>query len=235
MLFNNVIVVKMSLRSHYSIDVWRDFHALFPEDHRGIVWFCEENWEGIERLNTPYFYPIFSAYVNSLFYIKEYRKVLMNADKLIELSLQVHLPSVVQGEDVFTRTVYQKGESLFCLGAVQEAEKVFAELTSLEPNESFYASHYFKCLLQQRTKALRIALNVGLTMYIFALVFAVIDFFIINAYYVQYAEYSQSVRNGTFIAAFILICSVSAGHYIYCKNQVGKVVRLGREKRRVKS
>jgi tetratricopeptide (TPR) repeat protein len=213
----------------------RGFQRIHPQDLHGTRYFFEANEHVFDMLNPESYFPILAAYVNALFELGEYAKLLGHADRLIELALIENLSLEDAEEDVFTRTLFQKTYALLRLKKYDEARRLSRELLMIAPEEPRNVQLFRLVLLLRRPAYLRFLLGSGVAMGLAYTAMSAGAFLLVEPYYPEQLQWYRPLSSGFLQTAVAAVLGGSLWHHLYAFGRTAQVRRGARAKARRKT
>jgi tetratricopeptide (TPR) repeat protein len=181
--------------------------------------FFERNLDSIEQLPITEKTELEIYYIQALFDSGKYYHVLRSVDELIE---RVIIYNIELGREInpYKRLIFLKASSLYNTDQVDLAERIALELIRLEPDNSKSRILLEKCLHKRENKK---TLNTkAICMFLFLLSAAIIaiNLLVINHFYLQYKEITESIWKSLFLAASILLAWSYISTYYKIKRRI---------------
>ena len=128
-------------------NIFEEYRGIEPNDYLEKIRFYEQRSEQIFSLEEDQQYFMKYEFVNALFDLGRYEKVLVEIDDLIEY---VFLNDVSYSqEDNFSELIFLKAASTYHMGDYEDAARLSRQLIGLNPRDSVYGELLKNAIRQQ--------------------------------------------------------------------------------------
>ncbi len=189
-----------------SSKAYREFRALNEQEPRAIMRYYKEHEKVFQELEFDEQNYILTVYADALFKLGSYQSYLKLADRIIEISI-IDNVRFIQGEDIYRKTLFQKGYAYFYLHDYTAASYVAKELIKISPSYRPYTRLLQRCMIRQRPNYVKKLLGLGVGFYFLSVIFIIIEQLIIANFYNDVLAIAKLVRMGVFglgLGAFIV-------------------------------
>jgi len=191
-------------QSTYHSKIYRDFKDIDASAYRTITRFYEEREEDIQQLEFGEYFELLHAYTSALFEIGAYRKHLLMADVVIEISILQNIHQF-QGKDVYCDMLFKKAASHYNLLEYDQAEHILRELIKINPSDLDTVAFLKKCLRRQRPRYVKGTRAVAVLLFLLTAVVIALDILVIRHFYTLYESTADLIRNGLFVTAWLVL------------------------------
>lgn len=161
---------KMLKKQAHTSKVFNDFKTIDHRDAKAIVRFYHQNKENIHELRFYEAFVLQLHYTFALHYLGEYEKHIDEADNIIYLSIDNNI-QIYKGEDIYQKTLFQKAQSYYFLGAFDKAQHIYLELIKIEPKNKKYAKALKQIFLKTEVTYIEDTLLCGIFVLLFSIGF----------------------------------------------------------------
>lgn len=185
---------------------FRQFRILDERKPRDIVRFYKDQEKHLQDLEFRQQNYVLTVYVNALFKLGHYQSFLKLADRILELSI-IENVRFIQGEDVFRKTLFQKGYAYFYLHDYLSASYIAKELIKMYPHHRSYKRLLQRCMIRKRPPYVRRLLGIGVGLYFFSVILVIIEQLVISNFYESAMDEASLFRMGIFglgLGAFVI-------------------------------
>lgn len=158
----------------------------------------------LEYLTTEEFYPILAAYVQALYNVGEYRRLLPFADRLLEMSIVHHL-DLKDSKEVFVAALFYKTAGLYYCAEPEQAEPLARQLIMMRPEEKAHRKLFQRVLLAMRPQWVRTCMAIGVAGYFLYLSLMITYLLIIKNLYPNLTGMVEGVLLALFSLGFATI------------------------------
>ena len=166
--------------------------------------FYEEREADIQQLEFGEYFELLHAYATALFEIGSYRKHLLMADVVIEISILQNIHEF-KGKDVYCNMLFKKAASHFNLLEYDQAEHILRELIKINPNDLDTVAFLKKCLRRQRPRYVKTSRAIAVLLFLLTAVTIALDILVIRHFYALYEPTAILVRNTLFSTAWVIL------------------------------
>jgi len=197
--------------------IFEKFKELDKEQPRDIVYFFKKYEVAFKELDFNEQNHLLAAYGDALFELGRYRPYLKVADCLIELSILQNV-RFIQGEDIYRKSLYQKGLAYFYLHDYRAASHIARELIKISPGHRAYRNLLRRCMIRERPPYVLRLIRGGAAIYFFCVLLVVIEFVFVARFHEEYQPYIEYFRISAFgVGLLALIGGESIHHWIIRK------------------
>jgi len=197
--------------------IFEKFKELDKEQPRDIVYFFKKYEVAFKELDFNEQNHLLAAYGDALFELGRYRPYLKVADCLIELSILQNV-RFIQGEDIYRKSLYQKGLAYFYLHDYRAASHIARELIKISPEHGAYRNLLRRCMIRERPSYVLKLIRGGAAIYFFCVLLVVIEFVFVARFHEEYQPYIEYFRISAFgVGLLALIGGESIHHWIIRK------------------
>ena len=189
--------------------LFQTFKTLNTENPFSVVAFYKKNEAQLHQLNTIEHQELTIAYGDALLKLKKHKTYLKIADQLIEHSIQ-HNIKFVQGEDIYQKTLYQKGQAYFQLHDYKAAAHIAQELIKIQPKHPQYRNLLRRCMIRNRPQYIKDLLMLGVAMYLLSVLLIIIGL-LASPYYQSILE---KIKIAIFGIGFLALAGGELLHHI---------------------
>jgi len=195
--------------------LYQDFVGIEGGAYHSIVRFYERKTLEIARLNFDNYFEILVDYTNALFEIGAYDKHVIEATKVINLSIE-HNIQFYKGEDIYYKSLFQKAAAHFNLLEQEKAAYILRELIKINPYNDLTIRFLKKCNTHAQPKYIKIARATSIFLFLAAALIAAFEVMVIHPFSPADASLFLSFRMVTLsFGLFVLL-----GTFIYHRYQV---------------
>lgn len=212
--------------------IFEKFKELDREQPRDIVHFFKKHEVAFKELDFNEQNHLLAAYGDALFTLGRYRPYLKVADCLIELSILQNV-RFVQGEDIYRKSLYQKGLAYFYLHDYRAASHIARELIKISPGHRAYRNLLRRCMVRERPPYVLRLIRGGAAIYFFCVLLVVIEFVFVARFHEEYQPYIEYFRIGAFgVGLLALIGGESIHHWVIRKKLRNTHAKPSKQNRR---
>lgn len=207
--------------------IYREFKAIAPQDHYGIIRFYEREEAAIGLLDIEAYFDCMLTYAGALYETGDYGRYGVMADQLLAYMLE-HRIAHWGGEDLFAPILLRKAHALMLLQEYPQAGHVLRELIKINPEDRAAREMYFQVLSARRPVWMpKVRAVAGLFILCAALI-AAVEIFLIQPFYNALADYTRVGFIGLFSTGLLLAGISGALHHWRCKLAVRNFVIFAR-------
>ena len=182
----------------YPSKVFSTFKTIDHRDAKAVVRFYHQNKTNIHDLRFYEAFVLQLHYTSALHDLGEYEKHLEEADNIIYLSIDNNI-QYYKGEDIYQKTLFEKGQSYYFLEEYEKAMHIYLELIKIDGENVFYVKELKEVLLKTEVKYADTILVVGLFTSLFNVGFLTL-YLLLSSYAVSY----QTILTKTLIYSWTL-------------------------------
>ncbi len=174
---------------HHTIQdtIYWDFKSIPSDQYRERVRFFDDHAQELSQLEYHIWVDIKYCYIQALFEIGNYHKLLLLVDKLIE-EIVIDNIEIADVEDPFEELLYKKAASQYNIDHHHKASDLLMQLIKINPREEIYQQLYKKSRHAVPTeKALRIK-SISLLLLILVVPLLVIELLVVNTLFPFYND-----------------------------------------------
>jgi len=216
-----------------SSKVFRQFKELDKEEPRNVVKFFKLYELSLDQLEFNEQNHLLAAYGDALFKLRQYKPYLKIADRLIELSILQNV-RFIQGEDIYHKSLYQKGLAYFHLHDYRAAQHIARELIKMSPEHQSYQDLLRRCMVRERPEWVKQLLFTGAAMDFLSVLLVVIEFAVVANYYEDYQQNMEWVRMGVFSFGLLALIGGELAHHLKIRKIIRHSVRQAQTNRNKK-
>lgn len=210
--------------------VFRQFKKLDKEEPRNVVNFFKMYELSLHQLDFNEQNHLLAAYGDALFKLRQYKPYLKVADRLIELSILQNI-QFIQGEDIYYKSLYQKGLAYFALHDYRAAQHIARELIKMSPEHGAYQNLLRSCMVRERPKWVKRLLFTGAAMYFLSVLLVVLEFLVIAKFYEEYQQNMEWVRMGVFSFGLLALIGGELAHHLKIRRIIKRYVSKAQAKK----
>jgi len=191
-------------QSTYHSKIYRDFKDIDAGSYRTIMRFYEERESDIQQLEFGEYFELLLAYTNALFEIGAYRKHLLMADAVIEISIVQNIHRF-QGDDVYCKMLFKKAASHFNLMEYAKTKHILRELIKINPSDLDTIAFLKKCLRRQRPRYVKTTRAIAVLLFLLTAVAIGLEILVVRHFYPMYEATFETTRNVLFVMAWVVL------------------------------
>jgi hypothetical protein len=199
----------------YRSRIFRDFKGINPEAYHSIIRFYEEKEEAIRRLEWEEYFELVVAYTHALFRTGAYRRFLLMADVVVAESIENN-HSILNGEDIFLRTLYQKAYAHVRLLELSQARHVLDELLRINPFYEGAAKLYRTSWYREQPAYMQWTRAASILMFLLAALVIGIEVMLIRPFYNAHTFAFEMTRIGIFLLGTFFLIIGNLVHFLRC-------------------
>lgn len=202
--------------------VYWDFVSIASDDYRAKVRFYEQYSRELSNIDYHLWVEIKISYINALFEIRRYHKVLQLVDALIE---EVVIENIYADPDPYEELLYKKAASLYNNRRYDRCSIILLQLIKINPQEDLYKKLFRKserALPQPRYLRMR---SVSLLMMILVVPILMVELLIINTLFPMYDSIFQWFRISMMLAGAMIFFMLEYSHIRRIEKQIELVLR----------
>lgn len=209
----------------YHSKIYRDFRAVDPENHHGIVRFYEKWEDEITRLDFDEYFEMLVAYTQALFRVRAYQKHQIMADVVIMEAMHANI-KLYQGEDVFFETLIEKSYSLIYTHRYQKAQHVLYELLKIEPTNVELSKLMKKAKKSVKSYFIKQANACSILLFLLTALVICIDLLVIKNWYLQYHPIFEKMWITMLISGILLLTTSHFYHNWKINQEVRQLIEM---------
>jgi len=210
--------------------VFRQFKQLDKEEPRNVVKFFKLYELSLDQLDFNEQNHLLAAYGDALFKLRQYKPYLKVADRLIELSITQNI-QFVQGEDIYYKSLYQKGLAYFGLHDYRAAQHIARELIKMSPEHGAYQNLLRSCMVRERPEWVKQLLFIGAAMYFLSVLLVILEFLVVAKFYEDYQQNMEWVRMGVFSFGLLALIGGELAHHLKIRRIIRQYVSEAQAKK----
>lgn len=214
--------------------VFRQFKELDKGEPRNVVNFFKLHEPSFNELEFREQNHLLAAYGDALFKLRLYKPYLKIADRLIKLSI-IQNVRFVQGEDIYHKSLYQKGLAYFHLHDYIASAHIAKELIKMSPEQRSYRNLLRRCMIRQRPEWIKKVLFTGAVMYLLSVLLVILEFAIIARFYEDYQHDTEQIRIGVFVIGLLALTLGELVHHIQIQRKINRHTKAARIKKTTNS
>jgi|GEM_PF-972087 len=201
--------------------IFEKFKKLDREQPFDIVSFFKHYEVSFQELDFNEQNHLLSAYGDALFKLGRHRPYLKVADCLIELSILQNI-RFVQGEDIYRKSLYQKGLAYFYLHDYRAASHIARELIKLSPEHRSYRNLLRRCMVRERPAYVKQLIGAGASIYLFCVLLVLIEFIFVARFHAEYQPYIEYFRIVAFGVGLLALIGGESIHHWNIRQKISK-------------
>lgn len=207
----------------YYSQLYRNFRAIDAGEYRKRVHFYERHEKEIKQLDFLEYFELLVAYTNALFETAAYKKHILMADVVIEISFMENITEI-GGQEVFHTTLFKKALSYYNLQDLTSAMYVLTELIKIDPND-FEATYFLeRCLRKSRPQFIRNTRATAIGLFLATALIISIETLFVRNFSPEYMSLVEVIRNITFGLGFFILIGGELIHWLKAKRDVVRLV-----------
>ena len=207
----------------YYSQLYRNFRAIEPVEHRKVVYFYERHESEIKLLDFPEYFELLNAYTKALFEIEAHQKHLMMADIVIELSFEENIVEI-NGQEIFQATLFRKAASFYQLQEFPKAIYILNELIKIDP-EDIQVAHFLElCLRKSHPKLIRSTRAIAIFIFLATAFVISIEALFVRPFFPDWILFVEKIRNMSFILGIFILGIGEFIHFLKARHEVLIVV-----------
>ena len=208
---------------------FQDFRAIHPTNYSQLVRFYEQNEPALMDLSEREYFIILCYYTNALFNLSEYTLHLSYAQKVLEYSMYYNMEKV-DNVDIYTFTLHQKAVSHFHTQEIACTKRILEQLIRMDAARSVYLNLLKRCMLAERPRWIAHMMSCGLSSLILTAVCILVQTFVVEPFYAQYANMGLAIQFTLLSAGGVLVLGAVLGHYYTVNRYLKKIEKANSTK-----
>jgi tetratricopeptide (TPR) repeat protein len=188
----------------YPSQLYRNFKAVNPAEHRRVVHFYEQHEKDILRAEFDEYFDMAFDYTVALFEIGEYRKHLLMADMVIETSFAENI-SHIGGQDILETLLFTKASAHHNLYEHAKAIHLLQELVKINPKDTETTRFLERCLREENPKLVQKTRALAVAFFLSAAIFIFTEVLIARNFFPEYAKTLEQVRYLFFVLGGVVL------------------------------
>jgi hypothetical protein len=207
----------------YYSQLYRNFRAIEAGEYRKRVHFFERHEKEIKQLDFLEYFELLVAYTNALFETAAYKKHVLMADVVIEISFMENITEI-GGQEIFHTTLFQKAMSYYNLQDLTSAMYVLTELIKIDPHD-FEATYFLeRCLRKSRPQFVRNTRATAIGLFLATALIISIETLFVRNFSPEYVSLVEVIRNVSFCLGIFILISGELIHWLKAKREVVRLV-----------
>ena len=204
--------------------LYRDFTEIDDGAYHTLVRFYEVNEQDIISLKFEVYFEILVNYTNALFEIGAYQKHIDEVEKIIFLAIQQNI-QIYQGEDIYTKSLFQKAASYYNLLEFDKAAYILKELIKINPTDQLAIRFLQKCGYQARPSYVKKGRAISIVFFLVATFLTALEVLYVKPFMPEWASIIEYLRWTVFGVGILILGGSFLYHRIRVFQNVQGVVR----------
>ena len=213
------------LSSRYTSSIYTEFKDLAGSEPRALARFYEKNQKQIQNLELLEYFDLQVLYLQAIFELGSYHKLLGYVDEPIEASIR-HNIIEHDGKDVFQVLLFLKGEAFFHTMQFDKARYIFMELLRIDSTNETYKESLGKTMRKIVPKAIKNTRALSILFFIMSALVIAFEVLAVKHFFDAYIGIFVFTRNLFFAFGWITLVFSELYHYYKVQNDVESIVRL---------
>lgn len=201
-----LIFIVMQIRPTYHSRLYRDFLALEPKDHHGLIRFYEGEERRIGQLDEAEQYEMLFAFTHALFEVGAYRQFLAIVDQAILVSLDhSYVAEPAKKQVCFEQLLFRKAAAYLQVLQPDKSEHVCRELLRIAPDHQYALLLLRKALRLQDTAISRYTRAGSILLFGLSAIVILIEVLWVRPFYNLQTPWVEVTRNLIFLFGLLLL------------------------------
>lgn len=202
----------MNNSTTYRSKIYRDFQEVQQNSSwHSVTRFYEEHEQRILNLDFEEYFELLLCYTGALFETGAYRKHILMANTIIEISILQNIPHF-HGDDIYTKTLFRKAASHYNLSENRECKHILRELIKMNPQNEDAVVFLKRCLRNEQPKYIQHTRAIAIVLFFLTALVICIEVLFVKNFMPQYVGQVMDVRTGIFIIGLIALVSGDLYH-----------------------
>ncbi|MFK7934278.1 MAG: hypothetical protein AB8G22_12270 [Saprospiraceae bacterium] len=202
----------MNYSKTYRSKIYRDFQEIQQNSSwHSVTRFYEKNEGRILSLDFEEHFDLMLCYTGALFEIGAYRKHILMANTIIEISITQNIDHW-NGDDIYTKTLFRKAASHYNLSEPKKCEHILRELIKMDPQDEDSITFLKRCLRNEQPKYIQYCRATAMFLFFAAALVICVEMLFVKNFMPNYTELTMDIRTGIFAIGLVIFVSGDLYH-----------------------